>query len=131
MYTLKKLSALLLVLCLLLSFAACAAGGDDNEGGSSTTSSTSGTTTTTASGLTYKVTIVNEQGEAIPGAMVQICSDVCTPAVADENGVATWQKPEDTYKISFLAAPEGYAVEEAYYFEGDATEMTITLKAAE
>ena len=30
--------------------------------------------------------------------------------------------------VSFAVAPAGYAVEEAYYFEGDATEMTITLK---
>ena len=133
MNTVKKLSVFCLVLCLTLCLAACVAGGEDTDGGSTTT--TASTTTTTASNLsTYTVTVKTENGEPVVGVMVQICKELCVPTVTDANGVATWQTVEDTYKVSFLpnqTALEGYAVEENYYFDGDAKEMVITLKAAE
>lgn len=134
MSTVKKLSVFCLVLCLTLCLAACVAGGgEDTDGGSTTT--TASTTTTTASDLpTYKVTVKTENGEPMVGVMVQICKDLCVPTVTDANGVATWQTVEDTYKVSFLpnqTTLEGYAVEENYYFDGDAKEMVITLKTAE
>ncbi|MBP3936752.1 MAG: hypothetical protein IK954_04110 [Clostridia bacterium] len=129
----KKLSVFCLVLCLTLCLAACVAGGEDTDGGSTTT--TASTTTTTASNLsTYTVTVKTENGEPVVGVMVQICKELCVPTVTDANGVATWQTVEDTYKVSFLpnqTTLEGYAVEENYYFDGDAKEMVITLKAAE
>ncbi len=129
----KKLSVFCLVLCLTLCLAACVAGSEDTDGGSTTT--TASTTTTTASNLsTYTVTVKTENGEPVVGVMVQICKELCVPTVTDANGVATWQTVEDTYKVSFLpnqTTLEGYAVEENYYFDGDAKEMVITLKAAE
>lgn len=130
----KKLSVFCLVLCLTLCLAACVAGGgEDTDGGSTTT--TASTTTTTASNLsTYTVTVKTENGEPVVGVMVQICKELCVPTVTDANGVATWQTVEDTYKVSFLpnqTTLEGYAVEENYYFDGDAKEMVIALKAAE
>lgn len=130
----KKLLILLLALCVLLCFAACGETADGDTDGTTTTTSTSASTTTTtqdSSKITYTVTVVNEQNEPIAGAMVQLCdNDNCFPSVADANGVATFSLAEATYKVSFLTAPEGYAVEEAYYFEGSSTELTITLKAA-
>ena len=81
----------------------------------------------------YKVTVVDEAGAPIVGAMVQLCKDSCVPAVTDANGVATFTLPEDDYKASMLAMPAGYAYAgeaDTFYFEG-AFELTITLKAAE
>ena len=78
--------------------------------------------------MKYTVTVVDETGAPLVGVMMQICKESCLPAMTDANGVATWSLAEDEYKVSFAVAPAGYAVEEAYYFEGDATEMTITLK---
>lgn len=80
----------------------------------------------------YKVTVVDEAGAPVVGAMVQLCKDSCVPAVTDANGVATFTLPEDDYKASMLAMPAGfeYAGEaDTFYFEG-AYELTITLKAA-
>ena len=79
----------------------------------------------------YTVTVLDEEGNPIVGAMVQLCKDSCVPAVTDANGVATFNLPEDDYKASMLAMPAGYEYAgeaDTFYFEG-AYELTITLKA--
>ncbi len=82
---------------------------------------------------TYTVTIQDENGNPIPGAMVQLCMETCIPGVADANGVATFQVAEADYKVSFLALPAGFTYSgdaQEFYFEAGSTEMTIVLKAA-
>lgn len=82
----------------------------------------------------YTVTVLDENGAPIAGAMVQLCKDACVPGVTDAEGVAKFNLPEDTYKVSFLALPAGYTyVDEVqeFYFENGSMDMTITLKAAE
>ncbi len=82
----------------------------------------------------YSVTVLDENGAPIAGAMVQLCKDACVPGVTDAAGTAKFNLPEDEYKVSFLALPAGYAyVDEVdtFYFEDGSMEMTITLKAAE
>jgi hypothetical protein len=54
--------------------------------------------------------------------------------VTDANGVATFPNAEsrDDYKVSFVTLPAGYDyvdVNQAFYFEAGATEITLTLKA--
>jgi len=82
----------------------------------------------------YSVTVLDENGNPIVGAMVQLCKDACVPGVTDAEGTAKFNLPEDTYKVSFLALPAGYTymdeVQE-FYFENGSMEMTITLKAVE
>lgn len=133
MNTGKKIFALAIALMLCVCAVAC--GADNGDGGASTTTTTSATTTTTTQSAQeiYKVTVKTENGEPVVGVLVQICKDLCVPTVTDANGVATWQAAEDTYKVSFLpnqTVLEGYTVEENYYFDGNAKEMVITLKAA-
>ncbi len=80
----------------------------------------------------YTVTIQDEEGNPIPGAMVQLCMDTCYPGVAGEDGVAQFQVPEADYKVSFLSLPEGFTYAsdaQEFYFEAGSTEMTIVLKA--
>ena len=129
----KLISVCLLAVCLLGVLCAC--GEQPVNPTDTSTTTTTGTTTTTTKvddgKVTYTVTVKDADGNPVSGAMVQICKETCIPAVTDANGVATWTVAEDEYKVSFAIVPTGYAVEEAYYFEDGATEMTITLQAAE
>ena len=81
----------------------------------------------------YTVKVVDEAGNPIAGAMVQLCKDTCFPGVTDADGVAKFALAEDDYKVSFLALPAGYTyVDETqeFYFDNGSMELTITLKAA-
>lgn len=82
--------------------------------------------------VTYTATVVDENGAAIAGAMVQICKEACMPTSTDESGVATWRVAEDDYKVSFLALPAGYTYsgeETEFYFEDGQYDLTITLNS--
>lgn len=138
MKKIKSLMAFALVLCM--AFSLCACGGDKNE--------TKPTETTPApsepnaptiitepaedEGDAYVIKVVDEGGNPIAGAMVQMCKDTCFPGVTDESGVVKFELPEDSYKVSFLALPAGYDyVDETqeFYFADGSMELTITLKA--
>ncbi len=81
----------------------------------------------------YTVTVVDENGAPIAGAMVQMCKDACVPGITDAEGVARFNLPEDTYKVSFLMLPEGYTYADEtqeFHFADGSMELTITLAAA-
>ena len=88
--------------------------------------------------VTYKVNVVDEEGNGIAGIMVGICDDLgCkTPVSTGENGVATFKiEVTGAAKVQFIML-EGYEItshtqDDAGYvhFEDGATEITITLKA--
>lgn len=81
----------------------------------------------------YTVKIVDEGGNPIAGAMVQICQgETCMPGpVSGADGTVTFQVAEADYKVSFLGGvPAGYEYsteETEFYFDG--YEVTIVLKA--
>ena len=82
--------------------------------------------------VTYTITVVDEAGNPIAGALVQICKDACIPGATDESGVARFQVAEDEYKVSFVMMPEGFtAEEENFYFDDGSCEMTIVLTPVE
>lgn len=136
----KRIFAVLLVLCLALGLCAC--GGSGNEETKPTSAETTGaaeeTTGTTAATqaeedgkVSYTVKVVDEDGNPISGAMVQLCKETCLPGATNAEGVAEFRTVEDEYKVSFMTVPEGYAAEaEEFYFEDGSFELTITLKAA-
>ena len=130
---LKNIFALMLALCMV--FALCACGGNAGDGKESTTGSTAGTTETTEATVddgkvTYTVKVVDEGGNAVSGAMVQLCLEACVPALTDANGVATYNLAEADYKVSFVQMPEGYTADATeYHFAEGTYELTITLKA--
>ena len=79
----------------------------------------------------YTVTVVDEEGNPIAGALVQLCKESCFPSVTGEDGVAKFSLVEEDYKVSFLTLPAGYTYsgeEQEFYFENGAVELTITLK---
>jgi len=133
MKNMKSILTLILVLCMALSLCAC---GETSNGAETTAATTPSTAEQTESKQDevqagYKVTVVDEDGNPIADAMVQICKDSCLPGKTDANGVATFNVEQDEgYKVSFMFMPEGYTADaEEFYFEDGATEITITLKA--
>lgn len=137
----KKISLLALVLCLALSLCAC--GGSEapaTEAPATEAPATEAPATEApeteaalAEGMAvYTITVVDEGGNPIAGAMVQMCKDSCIPGMTDANGVASFTMAEDDYKVSFLTMPAGFElVDETseFYFESGSTEMILTLKA--
>ena len=144
MKCMKNIFALLLALCMVLSLCACGARNNSDATDASetvpavTVAQTEAPEETEApaddSTAGYKVTVVDEEGNPIAGAMVQICMDTCYPGVTDASGVATFAVEEADYKVSFLSLPSGYTYsteEQEFYFEDGSTEITLTLKAEE
>lgn len=133
----KKLISLCLMLCLLVGLCAC---GDSEPVETPTETPTEAPATEvpteapTEAAAGYVVKVVDEGGNPIAGALVQLCAETCLPAVTDAEGVANFANAEirDDYKISFVTLPAGYDyvddVQEFHFAEGE-MEYTITLKA--
>ena len=84
-------------------------------------------------GTTYTIKVVDEGGNPVAGAMVQLCAEVCIPRVTDAEGNAVFENQEerDDYKASVTAYPAGYEAlgeQTDFYFDGT-YEVTITVKA--
>ncbi len=145
----KVLLCALLVLCMALCLVAC--GGEektsDDNGDESDESTVSVNTesdvvsdeeseTSKEEPQTSKftVTVVDADGNAVSGVMVQICKDSCIPAMTNASGEAVFNAEiTDGYKLSVMSCPAGYTYEgEAeVYLEAGATEYTLTLTKAE
>ena len=132
MNNMKKIGMAVLLVCLLLSLCACGGETAPETKPVETEAPVQETEAAIPDGMVqYTVTVVDEGGNPIVGAMVQLCKDSCVPAVTDANGVATFNLPEDDYKASMLAMPAGYEYAgeaDTFYFEG-AFDLTIILKA--
>lgn len=129
----KRILILAVTVCLVFGLCACGeSAGNSNE---STLPSTGETTQETTEAVddgkvTYTVTVVDENGDPVANAAVQICKDSCLPGMTNEEGVAVFNVLEDDYKVSFMAMPEGFEAEaDEFYFEDGSYELTITLKA--
>lgn len=128
----KKVLAVVLALTMLLCFCACGGNADDNTTTTSTTESQSTENENPVENKGFKVTVVDEGGNAVSGVMVQLCKDACVPAKTDDNGVATFSiEVTDGYKLSVMSCPEGYEYigEAEIYLEDGATEYTLEIKA--
>lgn len=134
MKNLKKVLAVLLALTMLICFCACG-GNDDGKTTTTTTTTTENNQTendTAVENKGFKVTVVDEGGNAVSDVMVQICKEACVPARTDDNGVATFSiEITDGYKLSVMSCPEGYEYtgEAEIYLEDGATEYTLEVKA--
>ena len=142
----KKIFATILMACMMLTLCACGNGNTENTG-SENNNPGSEVETTVETGkesestneddgkIAYTVKVVDEDGKVIVGTYVQVCHDngCSAPVLTDENGVATFRMEEGIYKAALcIKMPEGYVdcLGEYFEFEGDATEVTITLKKA-
>ena len=81
--------------------------------------------------ITYTVTVKDQNGDVVVGAAVQMCdADTCKmPTATNEEGVATFNYDPSNYYVTVQEAPEGYTCdpEQKFYFEGDATELTVVI----
>ena len=140
----KKLLVSILAICTVAAFTACG-GAEDNSGAQTPDTQvqvedtqvvvpeTQEVETEVADDgkVNYSVTVVDEAGNPIAGAMVQMCKESCFPSVTGEDGVAKFSLVEDDYKVSFLTLPAGYTYSgdaQEFYFEDGAVELVITLK---
>lgn len=126
----KRFLTFVLAACLLLGLCACGeAAADPTESAEAQT--TAGTEAPTDDGkVTYTVKVVDEGGNPVASAAVQLCKESCLPGMTNAEGVATFRTVEDDYKVSFMTMPAGYAADaEEFYFDDGSFELTITLKA--
>ena len=81
--------------------------------------------------ITYTVIVKDQNGDVVAGAAGQMCdADTCKmPTATNEEGVATFNYDPSNYYVTVQEAPEGYTCdpEQKFYFEGDATELTVTI----
>lgn len=139
----KKLLVSMLAICTVAAFCACG-GSEDNDQAQTPDTQVTDTqavvadtqkeveTEVVADGkVNYKVTVVDEAGNPIVGALVQLCNESCFPSATGEDGTASFSLDEANYKVSFLTLPAGYTYSgdaQEFYFEAGSVEMTITLK---
>ena len=81
--------------------------------------------------VTYTVIVKDQNGDVVVGAAVQMCdADTCKmPAATNEEGKAIFNYDPSNYYVTVQEAPEGYTCdpEQKFYFEGDATELTVVI----
>jgi len=144
MKNIMRILVLVLALTMVFSLFACAKDGNGDETKAPETQDVQDTKDTeketenhtgTEAPAEFKVTVKDQDGNVVPGVMVQICKDACIPARTGDDGVATFVIAEITseHKLSVMSAPEGYTFsDEEIYLEDGATEYTLEItKAAE
>jgi hypothetical protein len=99
--------------------------------GGSTEEPTEAPTEAPSTKVTYTVIVKDQNGDVVAGAAVQMCdADTCKmPTATNAEGVATFNYDPSNYYVTVQEAPEGYTCdpEQKFYFEGDATELTVTI----
>ncbi len=142
----KKLILFLTALTLIASLAltACDSGTGDKETDAKTESttvaaSTNGTEAPTESETvaatestlaTYTVKVVDQDGNPVEKAFVQMCNDgTCfLPKSTDATGSASFQQdPASTYQAKLSKLPEGYTGDTESYFDFEDGSVTITV----
>ena len=94
---------------------------------------------TTAAGndkVTYTVTVVDQNGDAVVGALVQMCTilengetgQCMLPMPTDANGVRTLSWEETDFYATITKVPDGYTTDTTtkHYFDGEVS-ITVTV----
>ncbi len=139
----KKIIAAILLISALFALCACGEGSDTSVAESSAADASSQVSTEVSEAeskeesvatASFKVKVVDADGNAVSGVMIQLCKDTCIPSKTGDDGVASFNAEiTEGYKLSVLSCPEGYTYEgEAeVYLESGITEYTVTLKKGE
>ncbi len=140
----KKLVMTLLMLCMVVGLCACGTPNDTESGNSESgvestkpSESESEKTPVDDGKVAYTVKIVDQNGNPVEGVRVQWCLEMCVPSKAsDASGIATpmaGKLEKADYKVTVTTLPDGYTaadMAQEYHYEGDATELTITVQKA-
>lgn len=102
---------------------------ESSESSKAESSEETESTTAKPAKVTYTITVVDEDGNALPGATVQLCvGDLCKlPSPTNAEGVATFEFDEAEYTVKVTLA--GYTGEAYYEFTEGSHELTVTLSA--
>lgn len=76
------------------------------------------TAETVSSMSVYAVSVVDQNGDPVPGVMIQVCNDeTCMVYTTDEAGACEFELEPFAYEVHLLKLPEGY--------EGDTETITV------
>ena len=134
MRNLKNLLCIMLIACFVFSFAACTTNEVVNDDTNDKVTSGKVTEeikdTEEVAPAGFKVTVTDDSGAAVAGAVLQVCKDTCVPSVTDAEGVANFNvEITAEHKLSVLTLPEGYEYtgEAGIYLEDGMMEYTVTV----
>ena len=125
----KRITIIIAMLCLLIALAGCgkketkapvAVNANQNESAESATSEAA----------EYIVHVVDQNGDPVPGAYVNFCTDTaCLPSVSDDSGVIAFSGEPYAYHLQILKVPEGYSFDKDFeaYTEEPPGETTIAV----
>ena len=155
MKNMKKFSGLIALICVLLSIMLLAtACGEAKSNDSATTENTAASTEAPATGaptteapttgenegpsdpgdgkVTYKVTIIDEDGKPVEGVSVQMCDDAgCKlPSATNAEGVVEFRYAPSNYHVTLLGGPAGYVIDTTAYYVFTDNQLKILLKKA-
>lgn len=142
LFTIKTIITVCLIIGLMLTVCACDSTTDKNDDDNTQTNTpadTASETTSVAESKTvateteiiesgYKVTVVDENGNALGGVFLQICcGELClAPYWTDASGKLVLDQDLSDYTVK--AYLDGYTAEESEYaFEDDSTSLTIVM----
>ena len=142
----KRILASILMLCMVFSLTACGGGsgsGDTEKNSQKVESENSEVETQNSESqkdevpegkAVYTVKVVDEAGNPVKDATVQMCLTTCIFGVTNAEGVAAFTLDEaEGYKAEVLSLPEGYAEvsEEPVYLESGAKEVVLYVKTVQ
>lgn len=112
----KRVMMLILILVLILSLAGCGRGTDET-----------GPAQTAEGGADYTITVSDQNGDPVAGAVVNICTDTtCEPQTADENGFIYYSGEMANYHLEVIRVPDGYDIgDDADLYTGEETQFVI------
>ena len=122
----KKWITVAIIMCMSMMLLAACGVGTKSKGTSSSVPENPGNV--------YRVVVTDESGAAVPGVMIQFCSDaMCMMGETDADGIAAFENQEEgSYTVHVYSVPDGFAEDEtvspAPETYGD---VAITLKAAQ
>jgi len=77
----------------------------------------------------YVATVVDQNGDPVPGAILLMCSDdTCMTCECDENGVWVQTGEPCAYHVQILTVPEGYSFDETYEYTTAEEYETFTVE---
>lgn len=82
---------------------------------------------------TYTVTVVDQNGDAVPGVVASFCTDKsCNMAEGNADGIITFSGEPQAYHVQILGVPDGYSFDKEAEIYTDAqpgnTTITVTKK---
>lgn len=84
----------------------------------------------TAGKSSYTVTVVDQNGDPVPGCVVNFCTEEsCVPVIADESGIVSFSGEPYAYHLQVLSVPEGYDYtgSDDLFVKAEGDSLTVTL----